>query len=135
MKSTDGGAVWAQLASTANWQHTTRLAVSPGNPNVLLASRRPGGIARSTDGGQTWTDVTGGLVTDPFSYQVLFDPNDNTRAVAHLAPGNVSTHHVIRSTDGGITWQFAASGLASVAGESSRIELAYARATPLNTLG
>ncbi|HEX6812999.1 MAG TPA: hypothetical protein VF384_15345 [Planctomycetota bacterium] len=130
MKSTDGGATWTQLASTATWQHTTRLAVAPGNPNVLLAARRPGGIARSTDGGQTWTDVTPGLVTDPFSYQVLFDPNDGTRAVAHLAPGNVGTHHVIRSTDGGVTWQFAASGLASVTGESSRIELAYARATP-----
>ncbi|MFY9345914.1 MAG: hypothetical protein WAT39_25705 [Planctomycetota bacterium] len=130
MKTTDGGQTWTQLAATANWQHTTRIAISPANPNVLLASRRPGGIARSTDGGATWTDVTVGLVADPFSYQVLFDPNDATRAVAHLAPASVATHHVIRSSDGGVTWQFAASGLASVAGESSRIELAYARATP-----
>ncbi|MBM4060682.1 MAG: hypothetical protein FJ265_06255 [Planctomycetes bacterium] len=130
MKSTDGGLTWAQLPATAGWQHTTRIAVSPANPAVLLASRRPGGVARSTDGGQTWTDVTGGLAVDPFSWQVAFDPNDATRAVAHLAPGSVATHHVIRSTDGGVTWQFAASGLASVSGESSRIELCYARSSP-----
>jgi hypothetical protein len=130
MKSIDRGATWTQLANTAAWQHTTRIAVSPANPNILLASRRPGGVARSTDGGLTWTDVTGGLVTDPFSYQVLFDPNDATKAVAHLAPGSVATHHLIRSTDGGLTWQLAASGLASISGEFSRIELAYARTTP-----
>jgi len=130
MKSIDRGVTWTQLANTAAWQHTTRIAVSPANPNILLASRRPGGVARSTDGGLTWTDVTGGLVTDPFSYQVLFDPNDATKAVAHLAPGSVATHHVIRSTDGGLTWQLAASGLANVSGESSRIELAYARTSP-----
>lgn len=130
MKSTDGGQTWAQLASTATWQHTTRIAVSPANGNVLLASRRPGGVARSTDGGQTWTDVTNGLVVDPFSYQVAFDPVDGNRAVAHLAPGSVTSHSVIRSTDGGQTWQFASSGLASVTGEFSRIELAYARSTP-----
>lgn len=135
LKSTDGGQTWALLPATANWQHINRIAIAPNNPNVLLAARRPGGLARSTDGGQTWTDVGQGLVLDPFSYQVAFDPNDPSKAIAHLAPGTfplgaLPTHHVVRSTDGGQTWQFAASGLASVSGESSRIELAYARSTP-----
>lgn len=130
LESTDGGATWTQLPGTANWQHTTRIAISPLSPDLLLASRRPGGIARSIDGGQTWTDVTAGMVTDPFSYQVLFDPNDPTKAIAHLAPGSTAQHHVIRSIDSGQTWQFATSGLASVSGEFSRIELAYARSSP-----
>ncbi|MCA8975318.1 MAG: hypothetical protein KDC98_11395, partial [Planctomycetes bacterium] len=130
MKSTDGGVTWTQLANTAGWQHTTRIAISPLNSNVLLASRRPGGIARSTDGGQTWTDVSNGLVVDPFSWQVLFDPNDGTRAVAHLAPGSVASHGVITSQDAGLTWQPAVSGLTSVTGESSRIELCYAKSSP-----
>ena len=130
MKSSDGGVTWTQLAATAGWQHTTRLVVSPSDPNVLLASRRPGGLARSSDGGQTWTDVTPSLFVDPFSYQVAFDPNDSSRAVAHLAPGAVTSHAVVHSSDGGVTWQLAASGLSGVAGESSRIELCYARSVP-----
>jgi hypothetical protein len=130
LKSTDGGVSWTQLPGTATWEHTTRIAVSPTNSNLLLASRRPGGLARSTDGGQTWTDVALGLVNDPFSYQVLFDPNDGTHAVAHLAPGSVASHGVITSIDSGLTWQPALTGLASVAGETSRIELCYARSVP-----
>ncbi|HLQ38303.1 MAG TPA: hypothetical protein VK348_10895, partial [Planctomycetota bacterium] len=130
MKSSDGGVSWTQLPGTALWQSTTRIAVAPTDPNLVLAARRPGGVARSTDGGQTWTDVTNGLVTDPFSLQVCFDPNDGSKAVAHLAPGSVASHGVITSIDGGLTWQPALTGLQSVAGESSRIELAYARSVP-----
>lgn len=125
LKSTDGGQTWTQLPGTATWQHTTRIAVSPANSNLLLASRRPGGIARSTDGGQTWTDVA----TGDSSFQVLFDPNDPTKAVAHLAPTPL-VHGVITSVDSGATWQPAVTGLATVNGENSRIELCYARSVP-----
>ncbi|MCB9892421.1 MAG: hypothetical protein H6833_12280 [Planctomycetes bacterium] len=126
LKSTDGGTTWTHLAQTTSWQHVTRIAVSPLDPNVVLASRRPGGIARSADGGLTWTDVA----TGDFSYQVLFDPNDGNRAVAHIAPTSALAHGVLTSSDGGQTWQPAASGLTSVAGEDSRIELAYAPSSP-----
>ena len=126
LKSTDGGQSWNLLPATANWLAVTRIAVSPADSNLLLASRRPGGIARSTNGGQTWTDVA---VADT-SFQVAFDPNDGTKAVAHLAAVSVQTHQVVTSTDSGLTWQPALSGLNSVAGENSRIELAYARSAP-----
>ena len=126
LKSTDGGQTWTLLPATANWLAVTRIAVSPINSNLLLASRRPGGIARSIDGGQTWTDVA---VADT-SYQVAFDPNDGTKAIAHLAPVSVQTHQVVTSTDAGLTWQPAISGLNSVSGENSRIEFAYALSSP-----
>lgn len=126
LKSIDGGQTWNQLPGTDTWQAVTRIAVSPLDSNLLLVSRRPGGIARSTDGGQTWTDVA----TADTSYQVAFDPNDGTKAVAHLAPASVQTHQVVTSVDAGLTWQPAQSGLASVAGENSRIELCYARSSP-----
>jgi len=126
LKSTDGGQTWTQLPGTDTWQAVTRIAVSPANGNLLLASRRPGGIARSTDGGQTWTDVA----SADTSFQVAFDPNDGTKAVAHLAPTSVQTHQVVTSIDSGLTWQAAASGLASVSGENSRIELCYSRSAP-----
>lgn len=126
MKSTDGGTTWSQLPSTAGWLHVTRIAVSPTNPNILLASRRPGGIARSTDGGATWTDVA----TGEHSFQVVFDPNDGNRAVAHFCATSALTHGVLTSSDAGATWQPAQSGLTSVAGERARIELCYAKSSP-----
>lgn len=126
LKSTDGGQTWTLLPATTSWQAVTRIAVSPTDSSLLLASRRPGGIARSTDGGQTWTDVA----PADTSYQVAFDPNDATKVVAHLAPASVQSHRVVTSTDAGLTWQPAVSGLNSVAGENSRIELCYARSSP-----
>src|SRR5262245_48412633 len=69
-KSTDGGVTWAQLAATAGWQYVLRIAVSPTNPALLLASVRPGGIYRSTDAGATWALVRSAFSSD----QVLFDP-------------------------------------------------------------
>jgi hypothetical protein len=125
-KTVDGGATWTQLPATAGWQHVTRIAVSPSDPQVLLASRRPGGIARSQDGGQTWVDVASGEL----SFQVVFHPTDGSRAVAHFSSTGPLVHGVVTSVDGGLTWQAAASGLTSLAGEDARIELAYARSNP-----
>ena len=71
-KSTDRGASWEQLASTANnkkMQNITRLIIDPSDENVLLVSATPGfyytasadyphsGIFRSTDGGVSWNMV------------------------------------------------------------------------------
>ena len=125
-KSIDGGATWNHLPSTGSWPYTSRIAVSPNDPNVLLAAVRPGGIQRSTDGGQTWTQVDASFA----SYQVAFDPNDGQKAVAHVMDQSLATHRVLRSTDGGASWQPANSGLGNVAGYDARIELCYAASSP-----
>ncbi len=126
LKSTDGGNHWTLLPGTTGWQAVTRIAVSPSNSSILLASRRQGGIARSADGGQTWVDVAAGEQ----SFQVAFDPNDGTHAVAHFSSSGPLVHGVLTSIDTGLTWQPALSGLASLSGEGARIELCYARSSP-----
>lgn len=121
-KSIDGGATFAQLPATSIWGYVNRIAVSPLNSQIVLAATRaPGGIWRSTDGGTSWALVQ--PATDR-CLDVDFDPNDANRCVAHVRDG--ATHRVVRSTDAGATWTDAASGLVAVAG---RIELAYARNT------
>ncbi|MFY9344346.1 MAG: hypothetical protein WAT39_17775 [Planctomycetota bacterium] len=124
-KSVDGGLTFTRLTTTASWSYVNRLAVSPTNPNVVLAATRsPGGIQRSVDGGGSWSLVRSATAC----MQVLFDPNDAAKCVADVYESSV--HRVVHSTNGGLTWTNAATGLVSQSGTSGRIELAYARSVP-----
>ncbi|MBL8065873.1 MAG: hypothetical protein JNM34_08440 [Chthonomonadaceae bacterium] len=101
-KTTDGGTTWVTLSATQNadFNCVSRLAISPSDPQTLLASTNTG-IFRTTDGGATWAQVYTGK-----TYDVDFCPTDSSRAVAGLpsAPG------AVYSSDGGLTWSNA-SGL------------------------
>ena len=84
-RSTDGGSTWKKVlykTSDPGNVGAIDLAIDPKNPRVLYASlwatRRPpwsvyaptnlpgGGLYKSTDGGDTWKPLTGGLPTDPY---------------------------------------------------------------------
>src|SRR5580700_8494330 len=84
-RSTDGGATWKKIlfkTSDPNNVGAIDMAMDPKNPRVLYASlwatRRPpwsvyapsnmpgGGLYKSTDGGDTWKQLSGGLPTDDF---------------------------------------------------------------------
>jgi len=124
-KSIDGGATFTKLAATATWSYTNRIAVSPTTPSlVLAATRSPGGIQRSTNGGATWTQVRSATAC----MQVLFDPNNAQNCIADIYESSV--HRVVVSTDAGATWTNASSGLIGQSGISGRIELCYAPSVP-----
>jgi len=84
-RSLDGGATWKKVlfkTSDPNNVGAIELAIDTKNPQVLYASlwgtRRPpwsvyaptnlpgGGLYKSTDGGDTWKQLSGGLPTDEF---------------------------------------------------------------------
>lgn len=84
-RSTDGGASWKKILFKANDPDNVGaidVAVDPKNPRVLYASlwatRRPpwpvyapsnmpgGGLYKSSDGGDSWKQLTGGLPADEF---------------------------------------------------------------------
>lgn len=128
-KSTDGGSTWNQLASTADWDTVNRIAIAPGNSNLILAGKRYGGIFRSTDAGSTWGQVQGAQG----SFDVEFDPSNSTKAVAHIIDYDFGIgdwfHSALYSTDSGATWTEATT-LNHIFGFDSRMDLAYA---PSNT--
>lgn len=114
-KTTDGGAHWLQLPTTAtpDFYFVNRLAISTTDSQTLLAATTTG-IWRSTDGGASWTQTHAG-----YMYDLEMHPSDPNRAVA-------AEHEAtpLYTTDGGLTWNSAngASG--------HRVELRYARSSP-----
>jgi hypothetical protein len=104
-KSTDGGNTWTQLPGTSSWlwSHINRIAVAPGNPNLILATRLTGGIYRSTDGGSTFTQV----LNSWSAHAVAFSPKNPKRAIGTIQDFNSSGGRyeaAVYSVDGGQTW-------------------------------
>ncbi|MCP5152824.1 MAG: thrombospondin type 3 repeat-containing protein [Ectothiorhodospiraceae bacterium] len=104
VRTVDGGASWAPAANglPAN-RSIFDIAVDPSAPGTLYAGYFDG-IARSTDGGVTWS-----VVNDTFGFSgvssITVDPS--SPSTIYIVDGTL----VRKSTDGGTTWNAAASGL------------------------
>ena len=116
-RSTDGGKTWKQVFFLSDSAGAADLELQPGNPNVIFAcmwhgQRKPwtivsgareGGIYKSTNGGDTWTKLAGGLPNDLFGRSNVAisaaSPN-RVYALIEAKPGS----GLYRSEDAGATW-------------------------------
>lgn len=142
-RTTDGGKRWDELAEfrrvPGRWwwlspaeppftAYVLALAVSPQDPNVLLAGIEAGAVVRSADGGQTWGRHRPGAGRD--CHQLVFHPRQGHWAYEAHGGGPVV------SRDGGQTWSQPRSGLSArycfnVAADPLRPELWYAVVAPI----
>ncbi|MEM9383747.1 MAG: glycosyl hydrolase [Pseudomonadota bacterium] len=114
-RSRDGGDTWEQVLSVNPDTGATDLSMDPQNPRVLFAAmwhhrRNPwyvrsggdgGGIYRSTDGGDTWTRLEGGLPGLIGKVGVAVSPANSRRVYAIV---EAEEGGLYRSDDGGDQW-------------------------------
>ena len=116
-RSNDGGKTWKNVLFISDTAGAADLELQPGNPKVVFASmwhgqRKPwtiisgareGGIYKSTDGGDSWTKLTGGLPNDLFGRSNVAISNampNRIYALIEAKPGS----GLYRSEDAGATW-------------------------------
>lgn len=142
-RSQDGGESWEELqafrrarswwwfspASPPYTAYVQSLAVSPDDPQVLLAGVELGGVLRSTDGGQSWSGHQRGALRD--CHHLIFHPRSGDWA--YMAGGSGGGAALARQA--GSRWQKRTHGLAkgygvSCAADPQRPEVWYVAVAP-----
>jgi photosystem II stability/assembly factor-like uncharacterized protein len=118
-KTTDGGQTWNQVLGNSEWTGATDLIIDPRDPDVLYAATwdrhrtvaalmggGPGtGIHKSTDGGETWTELTNGIPkSNKGKIGLAISPQQPDVVYAAIELDR-TTGGVFRSADGGASWK------------------------------
>ena len=120
-RSADGGATWAQVNCGFPTSRANSVVVSPANPDIAVAGMEggeasfdpartfyPGGIHRTTDGGQNWTKVDIHPDDGLNGYLVMKQVLDTPTTIVTFGKGydDLSKNAgFLRSTDMGATWE------------------------------
>jgi photosystem II stability/assembly factor-like uncharacterized protein len=125
-KSVDRGATWTSIDRGLANVAVLALAVDPRNPATVYASAQSA-VYKTTDGGESWTNMSAGLPVVPGKQLVFFtsvavDPGDSrtvyTVAAIYETRVDPPRLRVFKSTDGGETWSIASNGLPRVTNSS-----------------
>ncbi|MGA1367767.1 MAG: VPS10 domain-containing protein [Blastocatellia bacterium] len=117
-KTTDGGKTWSQVLRISDDTGVTEVVLDPSNPDTLYAAawqrRRHvwtlinGGpesaVYKSTDGGQNWTKLRGGLPAVLGRVGLAVSPVD-PRVVYATVEAAETGSGIYRSLDRGATWE------------------------------
>jgi photosystem II stability/assembly factor-like uncharacterized protein len=117
-KTTDGGESWTRTLGNDEWTGVTDIAIDPRNPLVVYAATwdrhrtiaaymggGPGtGLHRSTDGGDTWEELKGGLPEGNMGKIGLAISPQNPDVLYAAIELNQREGAVYKSTDRGSTW-------------------------------
>lgn len=120
-RTEDGGDSWEQVLFLSDSTGAIDLAIHPTDGNIVYAAmwerkRRPhdrsyggetSGIYKSTDGGDTWNELTDGLPTNPDlkgRIGIAISESHPDILYAYYAMPNGPISGVFKSEDGGETW-------------------------------
>ncbi|MHC4944915.1 MAG: WD40/YVTN/BNR-like repeat-containing protein, partial [Planctomycetota bacterium] len=107
-RSIDGGTSWTEIPIPA--QIPREIAFSPHftADRILYMGTGKHGVYVSTDGGDTWQELTGGLPSDIHTKRIRLSPQFPADPTMYLASGDSG---VWRSRNAGLTWGETSNGL------------------------
>ncbi|MCH9670197.1 MAG: hypothetical protein K0U93_02000 [Gammaproteobacteria bacterium] len=124
-RSDDAGVSWRRLATPSAGGQVTmrfptrvvRIAIDTQEPDTVYAGLEVAGVVKSTDGGETWSDCNGSLLTfterDEYKSRIGSDTDTEGMMDSHAvlaSPGVAGTVFLanrmglFRSADAGATW-------------------------------
>ena len=116
-KSTNAGSAWTVMnnGNVLNGDPVLTIAVSYTNPDSVFVTTAPtlnsAAVFRSTDGGLSWTNITGTL-PDRYPVDISVDPRNSS--IVYVAFSGFGTSHLYRSLDGGNSCNDIGQGLPDV---------------------
>ncbi len=128
--TTDGGASWKRTLGDDEWISVTDIEIDPRDPDLLYAATwqrhrtvakylggGPGsGLHKSTDGGQTWTELTNGLPEGNMGKIGLSVSPQNPDMIYAAIELDRKTGGVFRSLDRGASWTKMSDAVAGATG-------------------
>ena len=100
LRSVDGGANWTIESSVQTFD------LEKGTDDVLFAGASAGRIYKSIDNGDTWTNITPGIVSGGSRVEIGLAPSTSGASQVLYASAEGATTHqwFIKSTNGGSSW-------------------------------
>ena len=109
-KSTNLGTNWTKISAFSNTSTVITMAVSPANNQVIWVSKA-NGLYRTTNGGTTWTLMTG-LPAGTITGITCSNTNPNKAWITYSGFNN--TNKVFKTSDQGATWTNYSSGVPNI---------------------
>lgn len=108
-KTEDDGVNFIQIYNFGSGNSLGEIRVAPSDPNIIYAATFGGSdkVWRSIDAGNSWTEITPGSTSVPYSISV--DGEDANilwaaRTVSYTSQGTLNGAKVYKSTNGGTSW-------------------------------
>jgi photosystem II stability/assembly factor-like uncharacterized protein len=105
--SMDNGDTWTKTAASPRDRRITSLAVDPLDLNTLYAGTVEDGVFRTSDGGQTWDNVTRSAFIELNVQDIAIAPDDSDR----IYVSSFLSSLILFSGDRGETWEVLNDGL------------------------
>ncbi len=109
-KTTDGGASWTHVLATVNFSGNDDIrwggeciVIDPSNTNIMYCGGRESGIYKSTNGGDSWTQIVSSSTVSGEISSIAFRPGNSSEIWVGSATGTTAAG-VWRSTNSGTSW-------------------------------